>query len=79
MLPPVLPAEAETTIPALTKSRNLRSVSVHGLVPPEMEKFNASTSPWISTLFMPAVISASGQLLVGQTLYIRILAQGAIP
>src|ERR1043166_4419451 len=75
----VLPAEAETTIPALTKSRNLRSLSVQGLFPPEMEKFIASTSPCNSTLFMPAVMLAAGQLLVGQTLYMRILAQGAIP
>ena len=64
----VLPAEAETTMPAATKSRNLRSLSVHGLVPPEMEKFITSTSPCSSTLLMPAVMLAPGQLLVGQTL-----------
>ena len=79
MVPLVLPAEAETTIPAFTKSRNLRSLSVHGLLPPEMEKFITSTSPWRRTLLIPAVMLAEGQLLVGQTLYIRILAQGAIP
>jgi len=44
-----------------------------------MEKFIALTSPCRRTLLIPAVMLAAGQLLVGQTLYIRMLAQGAMP
>src|SRR5262245_18586233 len=57
----------------------LSSFSFHGSSPPEIEKLNTLQSPWISTLFWPASMSASGQLLVGQTLYERILAHGATP
>src|SRR4051812_10549175 len=79
MVPLVLPAEAATTIPAFTISRNLRSLSVQGVLPPEMEKLTAFTSPCSRTLLMPAVMLAPGQLLVGQTLYMRMLAHGAMP
>src|SRR5262249_62064916 len=47
--------------------------------PSEIEKLNPFTSPLLSTLFWPVSMSASGQLLAGQTLYARILAHGATP
>ena len=41
----VLPAEAETRTFASTRSSLRRSLSVHGLLPPEIEKFITWTSP----------------------------------
>src|SRR5205085_11388273 len=43
-----------------------------------MEKFITLTSPARRMLFMPAWMAAPGQVL-GQTLYIRMLAHGATP
>src|SRR6185312_13020268 len=59
-------------------SRKLRSLSFHGLVPPEIEKLTTST--WSEIAFwMPARIAAPLQLSVAQTLYWWIAAHGATP
>jgi len=63
----VLPAEAATKMSAPTASRNRRSVSFHGSVPPEIEKLMTSTWSAIAPS-MPAWIAAPLQLVVAQTL-----------
>ena len=73
-----LPAAAATKMSALIMSRKLRSLSFHGLVPPEIEKLTTST--WSAIAFwMPARIAAPLQLSVWQTLYWWIAAHGATP
>ena len=63
-----LPAAAATKMFALTMSRKLRSVSLHGVVPPEIEKLTTST--WSAIAFwMPARIAAPEHEFVAQTLY----------
>ena len=65
-----LPADAETSTSESTRSRKSRSLSLHGIVPPEIEKFIRLRvrHKEFHHAIHPASMSASGQSLAGADL-----------